>query len=266
MKRFADQFRILWVLVVTALAIHSGNSQTGLERTQGRFNDGSSWENFFVPPGVDDHWDYSDSPGNTAVGQILVAGGTDPSIDIMTEASGAGYSGGAAWMDVGITTTTSAAGNVPPWVPIIIKGAYSLSGSAPFCDGSADIKLLGGWGTGYSYTMWSASFNNSSSEGPIVLHQNVGIGATVYYQYECAGEAQGGESQCVLDPIIEIDPTATVLYNGNYVPATSLYQLSYSPGVDPPTVPDGASTLFLSVVSLAALWSFGRVKAVRRLG
>jgi hypothetical protein len=237
----------------------------------GRYN-GNGSVGDVGPSGADYAWDVTDSQGNEDIGQIIVTGGTDPSIDVMTHASGVGYSQGNAWMDVGVTVTTSSAvnGYVQSSVPIILKGAYSLSGSGSSYGGGAAVESLGqnnGWTT--PFTMWSLQVYNSSRDGTIAIPLSLSVGEAYYFQYQCSGGAGGAgecESQCVLDPIIEIDPTATVLYNGQQVLATSLYQISYSQGVDPPTVPDGASTLFLSALSLAAIWSFGRVKAVRRLG
>jgi hypothetical protein len=46
-----------------------------------------------------------------------------------------------------------------------------------------------------------------------------------------------GEYGGIVDPVIEIDPNQMIEYNGNLVPATSLYSLSFIPGLVPDTDP-----------------------------
>jgi hypothetical protein len=80
-------------------------------------------------------------------------------------------------------------------------------------------------------------------EGSRTVIENVPIGVTyaiVLSASALVSASGGGESggfQAVIDPMVQIDPTWVVYYNGEYVPGNQLYSLRFSPGFNPVPLP-----------------------------
>jgi hypothetical protein len=80
-------------------------------------------------------------------------------------------------------------------------------------------------------------------EGSRTIIENVPLGVTYAIALSARALVRGpdngpkGEFQAVIDPMVQIDPDWMVDYNGQQVPGTQLYSLTFSPGFNPAPLP-----------------------------
>jgi len=123
-------------------------------------------------------------------------------------------------------------------VPLLVSsyGSYYVT-NTNYCT----VELSSYFGTPSQILQDQIVYSNSNAqgarwEGGRTIRENVPIGE-IFALYLSAsatvgtpGAGNSVEFQVIIDPIVKIDPEWMVLYNGNYVPGTQLYSLTFSPG------------------------------------
>lgn len=197
-----------------------------------------------------------------AIIQILLSGGPAPTIDLLGSATNGSATGwGSIAYFFRLDKLVEGAPDTP--VPIFLKGAGSIIADQ-ISRASAQVTYQGPTGPTEQIVN-----RRAWDGGPAEFHYSIGewlqpgqMSRVYMYLFgTTGGMGVHGEYQLILDPEIQIMPGYTMFYNGQYVAATDLYTLTFSPEMLPPapqqTIPEPAS---LMMVGLGLISFVRRVK------
>jgi hypothetical protein len=177
------------------------------------------------------------------IASLNLTGGKEPRVTIAAAASNL-YSGNAS----GSIVYRFRADKKDPYapddvlVPLIVSSTGSLTNNRCFF-----ASVRSSFGTQIhpeqdiiidSGPVTSAHWENSRT-----IRENVPVGPSYVIYLTAAGSLGGGgrsgsqDFHATVDPIVRIDPDWMVDYNGNMVPGTQLYSLTFSPGFNTMPLP-----------------------------
>ncbi len=203
-----------------------------------------------------------------AIGAVSLTGGKVPLIDLMGSATN-GYVRGTASITYFYRLDKTVPDAPDVALPINLSGSASLFGESTtkwpqnlsYGTVAAGVSYKGP-GMGSYKDIFGLRADSAKKEGKFSVQEilNPGGMAQIYmYVSGLAGNmltsplGMYGQFQGILDPQVEIDPSFLVSYNGEQVPATDLYSLTFSPEMTPPTEAPEPCSLFLLSVGLLGL-------------
>lgn len=177
------------------------------------------------------------------IASLNLTGGKEPRVTIEAAASNL-YDGNAS----GSITYRFRADKKDPYapddelVPLIVSSKGSITANKCFF-----ASVQSSFGTPSSpaqdIIIDSGPVTSAHWEDSRTVRENVPVGPIYVIFLQASGCLGGGRNsgsqdfRATIDPIVHIDPDWMVDYNGNMVPGTQLYSLTFSPGFNPVPLP-----------------------------